>query len=99
MLDRGQRGGLDAARADPADLLGADEATRLQDLQVLDDAGEGHVERSGELADRRRASAEPFDHVAAAGVGQGLEHPIERGALVKHVLEYRPACPDSQVDT
>jgi len=59
-------------------------------LQVLDDRRQGHRERLGQLADRRRSPGEPFDHRAPARVGQRLEHEVER--LVKHLLKYsRPA--------
>ena len=41
-----------------------------------------------ELADRSRSSAQPFHHHASSRVPEGLEHAIERGALLKHRLKY-----------
>ncbi len=86
-LGGAQRGRGDLAGAHPAHLLGAHQAARLQHLHVLDDGGERHREGPGQLADRGRSPAEPLDHQAPAGVGQRLEHPVERIRLVKHVLE------------
>ena len=34
-------------------------------------------------------SAQPIDHGAAVGVGQGAEHEIELCRIVKHVLNYQ----------
>src|SRR5262249_31515731 len=53
-----ERARLDAARAHPPNLLGADEAARLQHLQVLHNRRQRHWQRSRELAHRRRAAAE-----------------------------------------
>ena len=66
----------------------------LKRWALLDDRGERHGERPAELADRRRALAEPLHHGAPAGVRERLEDPVE---LVKHVLEYRGGRRKSQV--
>ena len=89
LLGGGERTRFDTTGSYPPDLLRPDEPARLQHLQVLDDAGERHVEWSGELADRGRSAAQAFHHRPPAGIGERLEHPVERGALVKHVLECR----------
>ncbi len=52
----------------------ADEACRLQHLQVLRDAGEGHVEGLGDVADAELVRlAEELEDPAAARIGQNLE--------------------------
>jgi hypothetical protein len=68
----------------------------LEDLQVLHDRGERHVERLGQLADRRQPAAEPLDHRAPAGIRQRVEHTIERSVSLKHLLDQRPRRPNSQ---
>ena len=65
-----------------------DDAAVLEDLEVLDDRGERHVERLGQLADRRRAAREAVDHRAPRRIGQRVEHAVERGVMVKHMLDY-----------
>ena len=75
--------GLEPAVARAPDLLGADEAARLENGQVLHDGGQGHLERPGQLAHRGRAGAEAFDQVAAGGVAQGPEDLVDRLTL-KH---------------
>ena len=55
---------------------------------MLDDSGEGHVERPSELADRGRSADEPLHHDAPGRVGERLEGEIEGQRLVKHLLKY-----------
>ena len=55
---------------------------------MLDDSGEGHVERPSELADRGRSADEALHHDAPRRVGERLEGEIERRRLVKHLLKY-----------
>ena len=98
-LRASQRVGLDRAGAHAADLLGADEPTRLEHLHVLYDGRERHVQRPRQLADRRRPAGQPVDHQAAAGIGEGLEDPVEWGALVKHLLECSSRSSQSQAIT
>jgi hypothetical protein len=83
-----QRRGIDAAGAHPSDLFGSDEAARFQDLKVLDHGRERHSEWAGEFADRSRSPTQPLHHYPSGRVRQRLEHEIERGALVKHLLKY-----------
>jgi hypothetical protein len=49
---------------------------------MLDDGGERHRERLGELAYRGRAATQPFDQRPSGRVGQRLKEKIERGILV-----------------
>ena len=95
-LGRAQRGRVDGAGPGPAALLRPDQAAGLQHLNVLQDGGQRHGQRPAELADRRRACAEPLHHDPPARVGQGLEHPVQVRRLVKHALEYRGRHLDSQ---
>src|SRR5659263_440705 len=69
----------------------------VQHLQVLDDGGERHGERAGELAHRGRPAAEALHHAPAARVGERLEHAIESVGFVKHRLKY--CDPDRAVKT
>jgi hypothetical protein len=40
---------------------------------VLDDGRERHGEWLGQCTDRRGSGAQPLDHGAAGGIGEGLE--------------------------
>src|SRR5262245_38671771 len=51
----------------PPDFLGRHEAGLFQDPDVLAHAGEGHVERLGQIRDRRVAPSEPLQHATAGG--------------------------------
>ena len=73
-------------------------AAVVQHLQVLDDRGQRHLQRPGQLTDRGRPPGQPLHHPPPAGVGEGVEHPVERRLLVKHPLDYRDVPPDGQVD-
>ena len=64
---------------------------------MLDDSGEGHVERPSELADRGRSADEPLHHDAPGRVGERLEGEIEGQRLVKHLLKYLAGSPPCQV--
>src|SRR5664279_3494019 len=64
VLDRVQALDVQAAGADPSDLLRADQATRLEHRQVLDDGWQRHRQRLGEFADRRGTAAEVLDDAA-----------------------------------
>src|SRR5438552_14536018 len=65
--------GREHAPADPADLLGRDELSLLEQPDVLLHARQRHAEGLGELADRRAAGAEPFEGGAAGRVGGRCE--------------------------
>src|SRR3712207_921527 len=86
--------GREHARADTADLLRRDELRVLEQPDVLLHPGERHAEGLGELADRRAARAEPFEHGASGRVGEGGERPVDGGGILNHRVQYcthRPA--------
>ena len=66
--------------------LDAGEAGALQDVHVLGDGGERHVEAGGELADRALPFGELGEDVAPRGVGECGEGGVERVGLVNHVV-------------
>jgi len=74
----------------PPDLVTLDEARVLQDAEVLEEAGQRHVERFGQLAYRRVAFAQPDEHGAARRVGQRAEHRVESPQMVNHKVNYAP---------
>jgi hypothetical protein len=59
---------LDPAGASAADFLGDDEPARLQDRQLLNDGRQSDLERLGQLAHRRRAPDQVFDHAATGRI-------------------------------
>jgi len=79
--------GLEAAAAHPAMLLRVHEPAGLEDAQVLHDSRKGHGEGRRELADRGRPAAQAFDHPPPAGIGQGVQGPVQI-VIVKHELNY-----------
>ena len=76
------------AGAHPADLLRADQAACLQNLEMLQHGRQRDGERLGKLADRGRPTAQPLDHDPAGRIGKGLEEAVEPSRLVKHILKY-----------
>ena len=81
--------GTEPAAAGAADLLAVDEAGQFEHPQVLADGGEAHRERRRQFRHARRPGGEPFDHPPAAGIGEGVEDPVDRvDGLLKHVLQY-----------
>src|SRR6185312_16623065 len=83
----GQRPGDELIGADPPGLRRADDAGLLQDAQVLDHRRQRHVERPGQLADRRRTAGQPLDHGPPAAVAQCAEHPVEL-RILRHAPKY-----------
>jgi hypothetical protein len=77
--------GVEVASADPTVLLGAYEAAALQNLKVLHDGRERHVERSGEISGRARRDAEPLHDGAARRIPEGVED-LADARMVKHRL-------------
>src|SRR3990172_6115429 len=64
---------FEPARAEPAgpdapDLLRGDELGMLQDADVFPHAGQGHVERLGQIRDRSVAASQPLQNAASGGV-------------------------------
>src|SRR6188768_1910815 len=82
-LDALERGSLELASAYPTLFTRADEATRLEHLQVLDDGRQSHRQRLSELAHRSRTPAQPVHHAPARGIAERLEQPVERGTLLR----------------
>ena len=54
-----------------------DELRLLEQPDVLLHPGQRHAEGLGELADRRAAGAEPFEHGAPGRVGEGRERAVD----------------------
>ena len=75
---------FDAAGAHAADLLRCDEAAFFEDMQVLNDRGQGDVERLGQLRDRDRPVTEPLHDRPARGVAEGVEDAVDIGFLARH---------------
>jgi hypothetical protein len=75
----GEAGGFEAAGADASFLFGADELGVLEDLEVLDDGGEGEVKGFGEARDRHGAVTEALQEGAAGGVTEGVEDTADVG--------------------
>ena len=80
---------LRLAGAYPTGFGGHDQAAGLQYLQVLQDGGQRHVQRAGQVAHRRRPVNESLHHRPPGRVGQRVEDPVQRRTLVRHVLKYR----------
>ena len=70
---------LDPTGAHAALFLRDDELAIFQELHMLDNGGERHVERKGYLAHGFWASSQLLDNGAPCGVGQGLENVVEVG--------------------
>ena len=85
----GQASGFDAAGADSADFFGVHQAAFFQDLQVLNDGGEGYVERSCEARYGNGAFAQFLDDGAARGVAECLEDAVDAGLLIEHLAYLR----------
>lgn len=90
---------LEAAGADPTDLLGPDDTAVLEDLDVLHDGRERHREGGSELADRNWSAAQLLNHRSASGVSQRPEGVIQLRRAMHHAFESNSACPDSQALT
>src|SRR6059058_4701137 len=80
--------GREHAPADTADLLGRDELSLLEQPDVLLHARQRHAEGLGELADRRAAGAEPFEHGAAVRIGEGCEGAVDGRRILNHWVHY-----------
>jgi hypothetical protein len=65
------------AGSDASDFLGADQAAIFEDLQVLENRRQRHLQRLGQLAYGCRTARQMFDYPPSAGVGECLKHAIE----------------------
>jgi hypothetical protein len=77
---------VEVAGADPTGLLGADEATSLQHLQVLHNGRERQVKGAGEIGGRTRREAEPLHDGAPCRIPEGMEY-LADPRIVKHRLK------------
>src|SRR3954449_2018949 len=80
--------GNEHAPADTAHLLRRDQLRLLEQPDVLLHPRQGHAEGLGELADRRAADAEPFEHGAASRVGEGCEGAVDGRWILNHWVQY-----------
>src|SRR6187431_1267946 len=80
-LDPLEDGRFELACAYPTLFARADQAARLEHLQVLDHSGQSHRERLRELAHRGRAAAQAVHHTPAHGVGERVKYAVERRSL------------------
>jgi hypothetical protein len=72
-----RRGWAQPALAYPAHLLGLDEASELQDPDVLLDPVEGQARRPRELAQRRGAAAQALENAPPRGVREREKRRVE----------------------
>ena len=65
------------------------EPSVLEGSQVLGEAGQGHFEGFGQIADRPVPRAQRRQDPAPGRVGQGREHRVEVGlAIQNHMVKY-----------
>ena len=88
-----QRAPLQPAADHAAFLLPHDQPGVLEDVQVLQEAGQRHRERSREIADRLLAAFQSRQHGAPRRIGQRAEHGVEpmRPAgriILNHMVNY-----------
>jgi hypothetical protein len=91
LLGGAEWSGGDGESAHAADFLRGDQAAAFEDLEVLDDGGEGHRQGRGELGDGCGSLTEAIDQGAPSRIGEGLEDAIEGRAVGQrgHYLSYR----------
>jgi hypothetical protein len=73
-----RRGRAQPALAHPAHLLGLDQASELQDPDVLLDPVKGQARRPRELAQRRGPAAQALKNAPPLGVREREERRVER---------------------
>src|ERR1022692_2847018 len=88
VLGRAQRLEVYAAGANPADLLGPDEAGRLKHTEVLHHRRQRHRQRLRKITNRGWTADQTLDQVSPRWIGEGLEHLVKRPRIVRHVLKY-----------
>ena len=85
--DRLERPGIQAAVADAAIAPPLQQAGFLQDLEVLRDGGERHVERLREVRDPGLSQREPREDGAPRRIGERAERPVHAGGrIVNHLV-------------
>ncbi len=87
--DRIEGRGVELTALDAAVFDGGDQAGRLEHTQMLEDRRHRHVERLGELGDRRLAPGQPGQDGAPRRVGQRAEHRVQMSvAIHNHLVKY-----------
>lgn len=79
-----KRFGVDAACANPANLLCAYEPARLQHLEVLNHSRQRDLEGLRQIRNRGRAAAEPLHYRQARGIAKGMEDAVDLRSLAGH---------------
>ena len=77
-----------SAGAHSPDLLGADQVTLLQNLQVLYHRRQGHRERRSQFTDRQWTVAQPLQQCPARGISQGLEDGVDAHRHLRYLSRY-----------
>ena len=72
LLDGAESFGYESAGTHPTHLLGANNTTALQDLEVLDHRCLRYRQRAGEVSDARRAAAELLDDPPPGPISEGV---------------------------
>jgi hypothetical protein len=85
-VDRIKGADVDLAALHAAVLHGGHKARRLEHAKMLEDRGQRHVERLGQLAHRRPAAGQPREHGTARRIGERAEHRIQPGFLIHYQL-------------
>ena len=79
---------MDGARPNAADFLRSHQAATLEQGEVLHDPRQADIQRSGEVLDRRWTTAELLDQRPPGGIGERMEHGVERVAIVNHSVNH-----------
>lgn len=85
--ERSETRGLYTTRTHASNLFASDESTCFQNLNVLDNRSQRHVERHRQGTSGRRTLAQPFDDGPARWFRERSEAAID-SRMVKHKLEY-----------
>jgi hypothetical protein len=73
--------GFHAAGAHAANFFGMDQSTFFQDLQMLDNGGQGDVQRLRQFGNSDGAFAQLFDDGTAGGITEGMKNTIDGYSL------------------
>ena len=75
---------FDGADPHAAHLARPDPAALFQEADVLHEGRQRHVERLRQVADARRAAAQPPQHGPAGGIGKRLEDAVQLPRILLH---------------
>src|SRR5437868_4288895 len=67
----------EAINAHAPDLPGPHQPATLQDSEMIEEGGQRHGKRGGELADRAGAAAKPREHPPARGIGESAKNAVD----------------------